>query len=306
MKTIVEKLEGLCSRVLIGEPMSRHTSFKIGGPCDYMVFPKSAEEVKQILAFAKEENLRVTVLGNGSNVLVADDGIDGIVIKTTEMKSVICHGNEITAGAGARLSALCEVAKEHSLAGLAELSGIPGTVGGGVYMNAGAYGGEIKDTLVSSLYLDENLELKTLTAEEHELSYRHSVFFANPQWVILETTFRLAPGNRDELHEKTVELLKKRNEKQPLEYPNAGSTFKRPEGYFAGKLIEDADLRGFSVGDAQVSEKHCGFVINRKNATAEDVCKLIDYVRETVLEKFGVTLEAEVRYVKRNCPDATL
>ncbi len=303
MKT---KLEAICSRVLADEPMAKHTSFKIGGPCDYMVFPKSVDEVKAVLAFAKEEGIRVTVLGNGSNILVADDGIDGIVLKTTELKNITCNGNEITASAGVRLSALCEVAKEHSLGGMAELSGIPGTVGGGVYMNAGAYGGEIKDTLVSSLYLDEEGELKTLTAEEHQLSYRHSVFHEQPGWIVLETTFSLTPSNRDELHEKTVELLKKRNEKQPLEYPNAGSTFKRPEGYFAGKLIEDAGLRGFSVGDAQVSEKHCGFVINRKNATAEDVKTLIESVRETVAKQFGVTLEAEVRYLQRNCPDAKL
>lgn len=303
MKT---KLEAICSYVLADEPMAKHTSFKIGGPCDYMVFPKSVDEVKAVLAFAKEEGVRVTVLGNGSNVLVADDGIDGIVLKTTELKNITCSGNEITAQAGARLSSLCEVAKEHSLGGLAELSGIPGTVGGGVYMNAGAYGGEIKDTLVSSLILNEDGELKTLTAKEHCLSYRHSVFHEQPGWIVLETTFSLTPASRDELHAKTVELLRKRNEKQPLEYPNAGSTFKRPEGYFAGKLIEDAGLRGFSVGDAQVSQKHCGFVINQKNATAKDVCDLIDKVRETVAKQFGVTLEAEIRYVKRNEPDAIL
>ncbi len=303
MKT---NLEALCSTVLEGEPMSRHTTFKIGGPCDYMVLPKTVEEVTNILAFAKKNGIRVTVLGNGSNLLVADDGVDGIVLKTTELKAITVCGNEITAQAGARLSTLCEVAKEHSLGGMAELSGIPGTVGGGVYMNAGAYGGEICDTLVSSSYLDEENQLKTLSAEAHELSYRHSVFHNHPKWVILETKFHLKSANRDELHEKTVELLKKRNEKQPLEYPNAGSTFKRPEGYFAGKLIEDTGLRGFLIGGAQVSEKHCGFVINKGNATAEDVKNLIEQVRERVLNKFGVTLEAEVRYLKRNCPDAIL
>ncbi|MBO5408842.1 MAG: UDP-N-acetylmuramate dehydrogenase [Clostridia bacterium] len=306
MKTITKKLETLCSCVLEHEPLSRHTSFKIGGPCDWMVMPQSVEEVKQILAFAKEETLRVTLLGNGSNVLAADEGIDGIVLKTTGLKEISVKENYICAGAGARLSALCETAKENSLGGLAELSGIPGTVGGGVYMNAGAYGGEIKDTLVESLYLDETNEIRKLTAEEHHLSYRYSIFHEHPDWMILESKFYLTPANRDEIHAKTVELLKKRNEKQPLEYPNAGSTFKRPEGYFAGKLIEDAGLRGFSVGDAQVSEKHCGFVINRKNATAEDVCNLIAAVRERVQKEFGVTLEAEVRYFKRNCPEAKL
>ncbi len=301
-----KKLEALCSTVLAEEPMSRHTTFKIGGPCDYMVLPRTVEEVTNILAFAKEQGIRVTVLGNGSNLLVADDGVDGIVLKTTELKTISVHGNEITAEAGARLSTLCEVAKEHSLGGMAELSGIPGTVGGGVYMNAGAYGGEICDTLVSSVYLDEENQLKTLSAQAHELSYRHSVFHHHPKWVILESKFCFTPANRDELHEKTVELLKKRNEKQPLEYPNAGSTFKRPEGYFAGKLIEDAGLRGFSVGGAQVSEKHCGFVINKADATAEDVKNLIAEVRACVFQKFGVTLEAEIRYLKRNFPDAVL
>ena len=301
-----KKLETICSTVLAEEPMVRHTTFKIGGPCDYMLLPKTVEEVTNILAFAKEYGIRVTVLGNGSNVLVADDGVDGIVLKTTELKNITVNSNEITAQSGARLSTLCEIAKEHSLGGMAELSGIPGTVGGGVYMNAGAYGGEICDTLLSSVYIDEENQVNTLSAYAHELCYRHSVFHKHPKWVILETKFGLTPANRDELHEKTVELLKKRNEKQPLEYPNAGSTFKRPEGYFAGKLIEDAGLRGFSVGGAQVSEKHCGFVINRDNATAEDVKNLIEEVRETVLKKFGVTLEAEVRYLKRNFPDAVL
>ncbi len=301
-----EQLEKLCSRVLVNEPMAAHTTFKIGGPCDYMVFPKSVEEVRNVLAFAKQQDVRVTVIGNGSNLLVADDGIDGIVLKTTELKTITCENNQLTAQAGARLSTLCEVAKEHSLAGLCELSGIPGTVGGGVYMNAGAYGGEIKDTLVSSLYINEQGEVKTLTAEEHELSYRHSVFQKHPQWIILESRFYLRSGNKEQLHEKTVELLKKRNEKQPLEYPNAGSTFKRPEGYFAGKLIEDANLRGFSAGGAQVSKKHCGFVINAENATAEDVKNLIEAVRKTVFNQFGVMLEAEVRFLKRDCPEAEL
>ncbi len=300
------QLEKICSRVFCGEPMSRHTTFKIGGPCDYMVLPESVEEVKHILAFAKEKNLRVTVVGNGSNLLVADEGIDGIVLKTTGLNRISVQENRVTAGAGVRLSAMCETALQQNLGGLCELSGIPGTVGGGVYMNAGAYGGEIKDTLAETLYLDEHNERKTLTNQEHHFSYRYSIFHEHPEWVILESSFLLSPGNREELKAKTVELLKKRNEKQPLEYPNAGSTFKRPEGYFAGKLIEDANLRGFLVGDAQVSQKHCGFVVNKGNATAEDVVTLICAVKERVQKEFGVTLEAEVRYLKRNCPEAKL
>ncbi len=299
---MLQELLRLTPHVSEGELLSRHTTFKIGGPCDYLVLPQSVEEVKQIANFAKEKGVRLTVLGNGSNVLVADEGIDGIVLKTTELKAITVDGNTVTSQAGARLSTLCETALQNGLGGLCELSGVPGTVGGGVYMNAGAYGGEIKDTLVESCYLDEAGEIKTLSKEDHELSYRHSVFQNHPEWVILESTFALSPANREELKAKTVELLKKRNEKQPLELPNAGSTFKRPEGYFAGKLIEDCGLRGFSVGGAQVSQKHCGFVVNTGNATAEDVKNLICYVREQVEKAFGVTLEAEVKYYKRGEP----
>lgn len=289
----------ITKNVLIGEPLSRHTTFKIGGPCDYLVLPETIEELTEVVAFARTQNLRLTLLGNGSNVLVDDSGLDGIVLKTTNIKDIHQEGDTVTAGCGARLSTLCETALQSGLDGLCELSGIPGTVGGGVYMNAGAYGGEIKDTLLFSRYLTEQGEVKTLTNSEHEFSYRHSVFQEHPQWVILESTFSLSPGNRNEMKEKTIELLKKRNEKQPLNYPNGGSTFKRPDGYFAGKLIEDCQLRGFSVGDAQVSEKHCGFVINRGNATCHDVKKLICHIRKTVQDTFGVTLDAEIRYYKR-------
>ena len=303
---MLQQLLKLTSNVLEKEPLSRHTTFKIGGPCDYMVLPTSLEEVKNIVAFAKEKGVRLTVLGNGSNVLVADEGLDGIVLKTTELKTITVKENTVTAEAGARLSTLCEKALQNSLSGLCELSGVPGTVGGGVYMNAGAYGGEIKDTLSESRYLNEFGEIKTLSAVCHELSYRHSIFQTKPEWVILESTFSLTPGNRDELKEKTVELLKKRNEKQPLELPNAGSTFKRPEGHFAGKLIEDCKLRGFRVGGAQISQKHCGFVVNADNATAEDVKNLIQEVRKRVKDTFGVTLEAEIKYYKRGERTASL
>ena len=292
--------------ILENEPMSKHTTFRIGGNAEVFVSPKISQ-VADILKLAKEYEVPVTIIGNGSNLLVGDKGISGLVLSFgKDAEEIQVDGSCMIVSAGALLSKIAAEAAKRSLTGFEFAAGIPGTLGGAIVMNAGAYGGEIKDTLVSSLILDENLEIRTLTAEEHELSYRHSVFHEQPGWIVLETTFSLTPASRDELHAKTVELLKKRNEKQPLEYPNAGSTFKRPEGYFAGKLIEDAGLRGFSVGDAQVSEKHCGFVINQKNATAKDVCDLIDKVRETVAKQFGVTLEAEVRYVKRNEPDARL
>lgn len=293
------QLLSLCPNVLEKEPMSNHTTLKIGGPCDFLVMPNSLEELKNVVSYAKKQDIRLTILGNGSNLLIDDEGLDGIVIKTTNLKHIKVEGNTITAGCGARLSALCETALQNGLGGLCELSGVPGTVGGGVYMNAGAYGGEIKDTLTKSLCLTEEGERKTLTNEEHQFSYRSSVFQDHPDWLILESTFTLFPSNREELKEKTVELLRKRNQAQPLEYPNAGSTFKRPEGYFAGKLIDDCNLRGFSVGDAQVSEKHCGFVVNKGNATAKDVKELIAQVRTKVEDAFGVTLEAEIRYYKR-------
>ena len=301
-----EQLLRLTPHVLEQEPMRYHTTFKIGGNCDYLVIPKTLEELRAVVRFAKEQGIRLTLLGNGSNVLFDDSGIDGIVLKTTGFKEITACDTVITAQAGARLSTLCECALQKGLGGLCELSGIPGTVGGGVYMNAGAYGGEIKDTLVESMYLNEEGEIKILSQEEHDFSYRHSVFQRNPQWVILESKFQLTPDNREKLKEKTVELLRKRNEKQPLDFPNGGSTFKRPEGYFAGKLIEDCHLRGYSVGDAQVSEKHCGFVVNKGTATASDVIRLVQHIKETVFQKFGVTLEPEIRYYKRGEPHSSI
>lgn len=293
------RLLALTPNVLEQENLSNHTTLKIGGPCDYLIIPDTVEELINVVSFAKEQGIRLTVLGNGSNVLVDDSGIDGIVLKTTNLKTITVEGNTITAGTGARLSTLCETALQNGLNGLCELSGVPGTVGGGVYMNAGAYGGEIKDTLTTTRYLSETFEVKTLTNEEHEFSYRKSVFQKHPEWIILESTFTLTPGNREEMKKKTVELLKKRNDAQPLEYPNAGSTFKRPEGYFAGKLIDDCKLRGCQIGGAQVSEKHCGFLVNKGGAASNDVVKLVQHIRNTVEDAFGVTLEAEIRYYKR-------
>ena len=296
----------LAAHVLKDEPLSQHTTFKIGGPCDYMVFVQSAQEAAAIAAFAREHHIRFTVLGNGSNVLVADEGLDGIVLNTTRMNSIHVENDKIVAGCGATLSAVCYTAIQNSLDGMCELSGIPGTVGGAVYMNAGAYGSEIRQVLSQTVYLDEEGNVRTLEGEFHQFSYRHSIFFHHPEWVILKAAFVLRKGNQAELKEKNVEFLRKRNEKQPLDFPNAGSTFKRPIGHFAGKLIEDCHLRGFAVGDAQVSEKHCGFVINRGNATAREVKTLIAHVKDTVLQTYGVELEPEIKYFERGNPTATL
>ncbi len=301
-----EKLQALGVTFTANEPMKFHTSFHIGGPCDYLVCPDSVDQLQEVVRLAREEGVRLTVVGNGSNLLVSDDGIDGIVLKTTALNQIKLEENRIHADCGATLSAVSHTAVSHGLDGMCELSGIPGSVGGAVYMNAGAYGGEVKDVLKETLYLDEHLNLNTLTNSEHQFSYRHSIFSDRPDWVVLRSVFELNTGDTGLLKEKNLELLRKRNEKQPLNYPNAGSIFKRPEGYFAGKLIEDCQLRGYLVGGAQVSEKHCGFIVNRGDATASDVCHLIAHIRQVVLETFGVMLEPEVRYLKRGNPDARL
>ena len=235
-------------------------------------------------------------MGNGSNLLITDDFHKGAFISTKNLNSIEEKDGIITALSGVKLSSLCSFCASLSLSGLEELSGIPGTVGGAVYMNAGAYGGEIKDTLVKATYLTKDLEIKEILGVDCKFSYRNSVFQENGG-IILSATFKLNKANKDEIKEKTLELLKRRNEKQPLEYPSAGSTFKRPEGYFAGKLIEDSGLKGYMIGGAQVSEKHCGFVINKDNATSKDILDLISHIKKTVLEKQGVELETEVKVI---------
>lgn len=276
--------------------MKKHTSFKTGGSCEYFLTPETVDELVSAVKLCKKENIPVFILGNGSNLLVTDDFHKGVYISMLKINGIAEKDGIITAKSGARLSGLCSFASSLSLTGLEELSGIPGTVGGAVYMNAGAYGGEIKDTLVKVVYLDKSLNICELSGEECGFGYRKSIFSDNGG-IILSASFKPKAGKKEKIKEKTAELLKKRSEKQPLEYPSAGSTFKRPEGYFAGKLIEDCGLRGFSVGDAQVSEKHCGFVINKGNATAEDILKLISHIQKTVYEKFGVSLETEVKII---------
>lgn len=258
--------------------------------------PETVEEIKAIIEICREKGMKYFVFGNGSNILFTDDFHDGAYINLSKLSALSNEENVITAQAGVRLSSLCSYAASLSLSGIEQLSGIPGTVGGAVYMNAGAYGGEIKDALIKSVYLSESGEIKELSDREHDFGYRKSVFMENGG-IVLSSSFSLKNGNKDEIKAVTAELLKKRNDKQPLNYPSAGSTFKRPEGYFAGKLIEDCGLKGFSVGDAQVSEKHCGFVINRGNASASDIIKLIEHIRKTVFEKFKVELNTEVKIV---------
>lgn len=292
LKNIVKK--GL---VAVDEPMSAHTTFRIGGPADYYVEP-TFEEVKELLPFLKKENIPYTLIGNGSNLLVSDEGIEGVVVSFgKEMSEVFCEKEVVRAKAGILLSRLASFAASKSLSGLEFASGIPGTLGGAITMNAGAYGGEMKDVVQSVTVLDGD-EIKEYSGEEMDFSYRHSRVL-DEDLIVLEVTMKLQSGSEEEILSSMKELNGKRVEKQPLNFPSAGSTFKRPEGYFAAKLIEDAGLKGYTVGGAKVSEKHSGFVVNFDHATAKDVCTLMQDVQRIVKEKFDVSLEPEVRLIGR-------
>lgn len=296
---MLEKLRALLGeeKVLVKEPMSSHTTFRIGGPADYFVMPSDAEELAGILKICKEEGKPWFILGNGSNLLVGDKGYRGVVIQLYKnFDGITIEGTSVTAKAGAMLIRVAKEAGKAGLTGLEFASGIPGTIGGAMVMNAGAYGGEMKDVVTSVTVLTREGELKTLTGEEMSFRYRGSVV-EEQGYIVLEAVMRLAEGNVQEIQARMDELTAQRKMKQPIEYPSAGSTFKRPEGYFAGKLIMDSGLRGFQVGGAQVSEKHCGFVINTGGATAADVMQLICEVSDRVQEKFGVSLEPEVKRI---------
>ncbi len=285
--------------ILTEEPMKNHTTFRIGGPADIYIEPDYAAIVP-LIKYLKEADVPFTVLGNGSNVLVSDDGIEGVVISLGKKSDAITiNGDTIQVQAGAMLSSVANRAADAGLTGLEFASGIPGSIGGAVYMNAGAYGGEMKDVLTEVCVLTNDLEEKIMTPEELQLSYRHSSLMEAGGYV-LSATLKLSIGNKDEIKAKIADIREQRTTKQPLNYPSAGSTFKRPAGYFAGKLIDDAGLRGYTVGDAQVSEKHCGFVINRGNATCAQVLQLMHDVDTKVFNEFNVHLVPEVRIIGRN------
>lgn len=282
-------------RVLQKEPMSRHTTFRVGGAADYFVSVKTEEEIWKVLALCKEEGIPFFVLGNGSNLLVGDGGYRGVIVQICkEMNAITVEGDRLRVQAGALLSKIGNVALDAGLTGFEFGAGIPGTLGGAVYMNAGAYGGEMKDVIESATVLNPQGERMVLSKEELELGYRTSKV-AKEGYVVLEAVLKLQPGDPEEIREKMAQLREQRVTKQPLEFPSAGSTFKRPTGYFAGKLIQDAGLAGLTVGGAQVSEKHCGFVINRGGATAAEIMELVRQVQQKVKETFGVELELEVR-----------
>ena len=282
---------------LISEPMSRHTTFRVGGPARCFFMPSNVDEIISIIKYSLLNNQKYMILGNGSNVLFSDEGYDGNIIQIYSNMSRIKVEDEILyAEAGALLGRVANVAKEHSLTGMEFAAGIPGTIGGAMVMNAGAYGGEMKDIVEYVDVLEADFKVRRYTCDEMEFSYRHSII--DKDKIVIGAALKLANGSQESIVNRMNELKEARVSKQPLEYPSAGSTFKRPEGYFAGKLIQDAGLKGYSVGGAKVSEKHCGFVINYDHASAKDILDLIEDVKRIVYEETGVSLEPEVRIIK--------
>ena len=300
---IVKSLEKIISKDLIktNEPMKNHTSFKIGGPAEIYIKITSIEELQKVLEFAKKENIKITILGNGSNVLVSDKGIKGIVIKTN-LKDINIENKdsknvEVTVNDAVPIGFLAQKFLKEEITGFEELSGIPGTIGGAILMNAGAHGKEIKDIVTEVTAMDYNGKIFNFTNEEAEFTYRHSKF-SNGEYIILQAKMLLQKGNREEIKAKMDEYAQYRKEKQPIEYPSAGSTFKRGTDFITAKLIDEAELKGYSIGGAKVSEKHAGFIINTGDATAKDVLDLARYVTDKVYEKFGKKIEFEIKILE--------
>ena len=293
---IIKDIKNL--EILTDEPMTKHTSFKIGGLADVMVLPKTEEQIAELLKRAKMHKIPVTVIGAGSNLLVSDLGIRGLTIKLgSPFSEITAEGDIINAKSGASLAKIASVALKNSLSGFEFASGIPGTLGGAVYMNAGAYGGEMKDVVIKTRFMDFEGNIFTLENDEHDFSYRHSFFDGKDDLIILSSEIKLQKGEKSEIEAKMLELNKKRKEKQPLNYPSAGSAFKRPAHGYAAQLIEEAGLKGKKIGGAMVSKKHSGFIVNDGNATAKDVEELIEFVKKAVYDKFKVELNPEVRKI---------
>ena len=302
-KEIKENLEKIISkeRIKQTEPMKNHTSFKIGGPAEFYIKIKSIEELQKILKFAKKENIKITIIGNGSNVLVSDKGIKGIVIRTNlkeiEIEEKEQNKIEITVDDAVPIGFLAQKLLKEEIAGFEEIAGIPGTIGGAILMNAGAHGKEIKDIVTEVTAMDYNGRIFNFTNEEAEFTYRHSKF-SNGEYIILQAKMLLQKGSKEEIKAKMDEYAQYRKEKQPIEYPSAGSTFKRGTDFITAKLIDEAGLKGYSIGGAKVSEKHAGFIINTGDATSQDVLDLAKYITDKVYEKFRKKIEFEIRILK--------
>ena len=301
METVIAGLARLVpeENILVNEPMKKHTTFRIGGEAACYVKIENADQLAAVRQFLQKEAVPVQVIGNGSNLLFGDEGFAGVVLEICDkMNEIRVEGTKIIVQAGALMSKVARVAYENSLTGFEFAAGIPGTIGGGTVMNAGAYGGELKQVISSVKMLDETGKIVELSNEEMAFGYRTSIVKKRP-YIVVEVTLQLRQGRQEDILAVMEDLAFRRRDKQPLEYPSAGSTFKRPEGYFAGELIMKSGLRGYRVGGAQVSEKHCGFVINTGDATAEDVLQLMEHVKDTVKATFGVELEPEVIVIKK-------
>ena len=279
--------------------MAEYTTMRVGGMASLLSAVTSAEQLIKAVRMAQEHNVRFAVIGNGSNVVFSDDGFSGLVIVTTGMKSFSIENTVIKADCGVSVTRLATEAQRAGLSGLEFAYGIPGTVGGGVYMNAGAYGGSLSDVVVSSICFDtEKQTIRKIDLEEHEFSYRHSIYTQNSNLVILAAMLELTHGDKNEIAEQMNAHLRSRKEKQPLEFPSAGSVFKRPIGYYAGELIEKSGLKGYRIGGAEVSEKHAGFIVNRGGATADDVKRLVEHIKHTVYQNYGVELDCEIKFIR--------
>lgn len=287
------------SKILKNESMSKHTSFKIGGNADILVKANNEKDIKSVLEISNKENIPIYVMGNGSNILVKDNGIRGIVLMICmDIYKIDKQENKaiVTAGAGVKLGGLAQELLKQEITGFEFASGIPGTIGGAIRMNAGAHGKEMKDIVVTTTYIDEYGNLKTISNKEQEFSYRNSVFSKN-KWIIINTVLEFEYGTKEEIQEKMQEYARYRKEKQPITYPSAGSTFKRGEDFITAKLIDECGLKGYNIGGAKISDLHAGFVINTGNATAEDVLKLVEYTKEKVFEKFNKTIKLEIEVI---------
>ena len=297
MKDIYSKLAEIIdkNRIFQNEMMKKHTSFKIGGPADFFVIIESVEELKAVLKLANELDIPVTCIGNGSNLLVKDNGIRGLTIKLN-FKDLTINEDEIEAGAGVPIPVLARKAYENGLSGLEFASGIPGTLGGAIKINAGAYGGEFKDVVTFTTYLDNNLQVHTVSNEEQNFSYRNSRF-NNTDDIIISAKMKLKKENKDIIKAKMDELSAKRKAKQPINFPSAGSVFKRKNEYIAAEVIDKCGLKGYNIGDAYISDLHAGFIVNKGNATAQDVIQLIEHIKNTVHEKYNINLELEIKVI---------